>query len=203
MRHLRASATAVLAVFAIVGCSDDPKAPTEPGIRAPEAASPAVRKGLTIPLAEDDFTGTVRMTTGSSLVITRFAVRNGELVAHGVLNGTLTNGTVVKNLQIRNIPATVSEAPSEVQQVAYVAGLVQQEEVCPILHLELGPIFLDLLGLQLETNEIVIDLRAVAGPGNLLGNLLCALVGLLDETPLNIGLINQILDLINNLLSQF
>jgi hypothetical protein len=44
---------------------------------------------------------------------------------------------------------------------------------------------------------------AVSGPGNLLGNLLCALVGLLDQTPLNIGLINQLLAQINNLLSQF
>lgn len=52
------------------------------------------------------------------------------------------------------------------------------------------------------TNEIVIDLRAVPGPGNLLGNLLCAILGLLDQTRLNVALINQILALINNLLTQ-
>jgi hypothetical protein len=49
----------------------------------------------------------------------------------------------------------------------------------------------------------VIDLTAVPGPGNLLGNLLCALVGLLDQTPLDLGLINQLLAVINNLLGQF
>ena len=69
--------------------------------------------------------------------------------------------------------------------------------------LGLGPIFLDLLGLQLTTSEIIIDLTAVPGPGNLLGNLLCALVGLLDQTPLDVGLINQLLAVINNLLGQF
>lgn len=47
---------------------------------------------------------------------------------------------------------------------------------CPILELVVGPIFLDLLGLQIETNQIEIDITAVAGEGNLL----CVVVGLLD-----------------------
>lgn len=51
---------------------------------------------------------------------------------------------------------------------------------CPILELVVGEIFLDLLGLQVETSVIEIDITAVAGPGNLLGNLLCAVAGLLD-----------------------
>lgn len=42
------------------------------------------------------------------------------------------------------------------------------------------PIFLDLLGLELETDTIELDLTAVAGAGNLLGDLLCAVAGLLD-----------------------
>lgn len=53
--------------------------------------------------------------------------------------------------------------------------------VCPILFLELGPIFLDVLGLVVEVPDpIVVEIRAEEGPGNLLGNLLCALVGILD-----------------------
>jgi hypothetical protein len=51
---------------------------------------------------------------------------------------------------------------------------------CPILELESQPIFLDLLGLQVETETIALDITAIAGEGNLLGNLLCAVVGLLD-----------------------
>ena len=35
---------------------------------------------------------------------------------------------------------------------------------CRILHLDLGPIFLDLLGLQLTTSEIVVDLRRCRAP---------------------------------------
>ena len=201
MRYLRTLATAVVAASAIVGCSDDSKPPTAPGVQAPEAPPPDVRRGgLTAPITGVNGSGTLR--------ITQFAVKNGELVAHGVFNGTV-DGKTIKNKQIRNIPVTPSEATTSlsggtpaVQQVAYVASLVQQQQVCPIRHLEVGPIFLDLLGLQLETNEIVIDLRAVAGPGALLGNLLCAVVGLLDDTPLNVGLINQILAQINALLGQ-
>ncbi len=51
---------------------------------------------------------------------------------------------------------------------------------CPILTLDVGPIFLDLLGLQVDLSRIELDITAVAGEGNLLGNLLCAVAGLLD-----------------------
>jgi hypothetical protein len=36
------------------------------------------------------------------------------------------------------------------------------------------------LGLQVNLSRITLDIDAVRGPGNLLGNLLCALVGILD-----------------------
>jgi hypothetical protein len=57
---------------------------------------------------------------------------------------------------------------------------------CPILHLALGPLDLNLLGLVVHLDDcnngpVTVDLSAVAGPGNLLGNLLCSLAGLLDN----------------------
>jgi hypothetical protein len=55
-----------------------------------------------------------------------------------------------------------------------------EQDVCPILHLELGPLDLDLLGLRVQLNQVVLDVTAIPGPGNLLGNLLCAVAGLLD-----------------------
>jgi len=51
---------------------------------------------------------------------------------------------------------------------------------CPILHLHLGPINLNLLGLQVKTSEICLNIDANSGPGNLLGNLLCGLSHALD-----------------------
>jgi len=52
---------------------------------------------------------------------------------------------------------------------------------CPILNLELGPINLNVLGLQVDTSAICLDIHAERGGGNLLGNLLCAIGGLLDR----------------------
>jgi hypothetical protein len=52
---------------------------------------------------------------------------------------------------------------------------------CEILHLELGPLDLDLLGLEVHLDQVVLDITAQSGPGNLLGNLLCAVAGLLDR----------------------
>jgi hypothetical protein len=69
---------------------------------------------------------------------------------------------------------------------------------CDVLHLVLGPLDLDLLGLQVHLDKVVLDIVAATGAGNLLGNLLCAITGLLDgNTPLS-GLLSQL----NNLLGQ-
>jgi len=51
---------------------------------------------------------------------------------------------------------------------------------CPILHLALGPIHLDLLGLQVDTSAICLNIDAMPGEGALLGNLLCDVAHLLD-----------------------
>ena len=64
---------------------------------------------------------------------------------------------------------------------------------CEILHLDLGPLSLDLLGLQVDLSRIVLDITAQAGAGNLLGNLLCAVAGLLDNPGGLAKLLNQIL----------
>jgi hypothetical protein len=53
---------------------------------------------------------------------------------------------------------------------------------CTILHLVLGPLDLNLLGLKVHLNRVVLDITAQSGSGNLLGNLLCAVAHLLDNT---------------------
>jgi len=73
--------------------------------------------------------------------------------------------------------ASADAAPAGQQVQAQQVGA---QAVCDILHLDIGPISLDLLGLQLDLSQIVLDLTAVSGAGNLLGNLLCAVAGLLD-----------------------
>jgi hypothetical protein len=52
-------------------------------------------------------------------------------------------------------------------------GVLQDAE-CPVLHLVLGPLHLDLLGLIVDLNKVVLDITAI--PGTLLGNIFCQLV---------------------------
>ena len=47
---------------------------------------------------------------------------------------------------------------------------------------------------------VILDITAVAGAGNLLGNLLCALVGILDQSPINLTLLDSLLAQINAIL---
>ena len=73
---------------------------------------------------------------------------------------------------------------------------------CDILNLVLGPLDLNLLGLEVHLNQVVLDIIGTTGAGNLLGNLLCAVAGLLDGGgPLGqiAGLLNQILAILNGL----
>jgi hypothetical protein len=67
-----------------------------------------------------------------------------------------------------------------------------QPTACPVLHLELGPLDLNLLGLRVQLNQVVLDITAVPGPGNLLGNLLCAIAGLLNGVDLS-GVLGDLL----------
>jgi hypothetical protein len=96
-------------------------------------------------------------------------VQDGEAVLSGVLQGTVTNpdGSTER----------VSQQFSGVPLAVFNGG---DAESCQILFLDVGPIFLDLLGLQVDLSPIQLDVTAVPGPGNLLGNLLCGLVGILD-----------------------
>jgi hypothetical protein len=66
---------------------------------------------------------------------------------------------------------------------------------CDILRLVVGPLDLNLLGLRVQLNRVVLNITAEPGPGNLLGNLLCAVARLLDGTGLG-GVIRRILNAI-------
>lgn len=115
--------------------------------------------------------------------ITSFARQGANLVANGVLQGTLTDslGNVTNVTQNVALP------------VANITGS------CPILHLELGPLDLNLLGLQVHLDQVVLDITAQSGAGNLLGNVLCAVANLLNgNAPLGslANLLNQILGLL-------
>ncbi len=68
---------------------------------------------------------------------------------------------------------------------------------CQVLDLVLAPLDLNLLGLVVHLDRVHLNITAVPGAGNLLGNLLCAIVGLLDGA----GTLAQIAALLNQILA--
>jgi hypothetical protein len=61
--------------------------------------------------------------------------------------------------------------------------------------LTLGPLDLNLLGLMVHQDRVVLDITAQSGPDNLLGNLLCSVPQRLDGSSSQTGLVtllNQI-----------
>ena len=75
------------------------------------------------------------------------------------------------------------------------------DTTCDILNLSVGPLDLNLLGLEVHLDDcddgpVTLDITAEEGPGNLLGNLLCDLAGLLDSGSYQ-GRINSLLNRIS------
>jgi len=75
-----------------------------------------------------------------------------------------------------------------------------------ILHLELGPINLSLLGLNVSVDDcddpagpVILDITAQAGPGKLLGNLLTSVTHLLDGPGNGNGLVNALTRVANRI----
>src|SRR5687768_7663152 len=101
-------------------------------------------------------------TFNGTLKIAKFAVSNGTLVASGALSGTLTDENAVTTAIYRTVTLPVN-LPG-MAKAAAVGGIG-----CEILHLELGPLDLDLLGLVVHLDRVVLDITAVPGAGNLLG----------------------------------
>jgi hypothetical protein len=151
---------------------------------APAAAPGSITSTATGTFKNADGTGTFAGTFTPQ----RFSVVNGVLEATGLLKGTLTdaNGTKLGTVsQTATIPvntnATANAAPA----------------ACNILNLTLGPLNLNLLGLVVTLNQVHLTITAVPGVGNLLGNLLCAVAGLLNGG----GSLSQIAALLNSILA--
>lgn len=80
----------------------------------------------------------------------------------------------------------------------FTTNLLAAQGSCTILHLTLGPLDLNLLGLMVHLDRVVLDITAQSGSGNLLGNLLCAVAHLLDSGPFN-TILADLTDLLNQI----
>jgi hypothetical protein len=125
-----------------------------------------------------------------TFTVQRFEVVGDGIAAVGTFRGQITD-------------AAGNVLESGRQQIALPVANLQQalvDATCEILRLELGPLHLDLLGLVVDLDPVVLVITAESGPGNLLGNLLCAIAGLLDPGGLLEDILGELVDLLNQLI---
>jgi hypothetical protein len=144
--------------------------------------------------------------------IERFEVVGEQLLAVGQVSGRLGNRQI--NHQAAAFPVQITEgsltlrgapapAPAATPAVHHGGALtVIPAATCPVLHLTLGPLDLNLLGLTVHLNQVVLNIDAQSGPGALLGNLVCGIAHLLDigaALASIADLLNQALAILNGL----
>lgn len=130
-------------------------------------------------------------TFQGTATILEFAVDGKNVVATGTITG-IVNGS---QSFVSTFSAPITQSSGTTAQAAAPAQVAAAS--CQILNLVLGPINLNVLGLVISVpNPIVLNITAVPGAGNLLGNLLCSVANLLNGG----GALQQIADLLNQIL---
>jgi hypothetical protein len=163
-----------------------PAAPSAATAGAAPDAAPVAQNALGTLTSE--VTGTFTDANGGAGTFTgtftpsTFAAVGNQIQSTGVLTGNMVN----------------SDGTSQPVLQSQTFAVTQLDPVgCQVLDLVLAPLDLDLLGLVVHLDRVHLNITAVPGAGNLLGNLLCAIVGLLDGA----GTLAQIAALLNQILA--
>jgi hypothetical protein len=162
---------ALVAALATVALSAAAFTSSASAAPAPAAAPAAGGIGAAIPCTVGGVAGICNLT------VTGFTIINGVVNAVGTVTGP--GGTPVVPFQVP----------------------LQATGTCRILDLTLGPLHLDLLGLVVDLNQVHLTITAQQGPGNLLGNLLCAVANLLNGNGSPTAL-QQLVDQLNRALAR-
>ena len=212
---LTAGALGLALGIGIAACSNDhPTAPTSMSSTEADRSGPVPRgQSLSFDVAGPmtNSAGDVVANFAGTMRVTKFGFDQAanKLTVTGILNGTATyvDGTTPPVSIVDQLVTTTATLKKGAETASMSTGSRYQfassmysfTATCGILLLDLGPLHLDLLGLVVDLNEVILNITAESGANNLLGNLLCALTGLLDIGGA-IAAITSIIDSINNLL---
>lgn len=186
-----------LAVFAVTGLSSavTSTAATTAAATAQTTSASPIHAHVTGTTAKGG-------TLAGRFTPTRFVKRPTRVVAVGSLVGTLTraNGNTVHvdqtvRMPVRTVDFIGKRTATGTRQAATVAATGS----CQIVDLVLGPLDLDLLGVVVHLNKVHLNITAQTGPGELLGNLLCAVANLLNGVSLS-GLLGKVTRVLNRIL---
>lgn len=143
-----------------------------------------------------------------TLSILRFEARANQVVAIGIVRGTVAAGTalvgagtaVVGEVALPVQVTAASQAAPASSSSALVAQpqvAPQQTATCTALNLNLGAVNLNVLGLLVTTQPIAIDLSGDSSAP--VGNLVCTALDLLNNVVGLVGILNQILGALTGL----
>lgn len=197
---------AALAVIMAIGCGagagDNPTAgesQTTDGVQ-----QPVKQKALTAPV-----TGTLDGANFTGVLeVTQFVAENDQIFAIGHLTNIAVDSAKHAGNDIAKLKHATLKLPVGFEQPATPEGTTDGNVAsssaalapCDVLFLQLGPLDLDLLGLVVHLDQVTLNIDAQAGGGNLLGNLLCTITGLLDPLAFLQNLA-QIADLLNQVIA--
>lgn len=136
--------------------------------------------------------------------ITQFVEENGQIVAHGSFKGKVDGKPSKTDDAFAPVTGMSMTDPTGGQMSIAAVDPVDPGE-CNVLYLELGPLTLNLLGLEVELpNPLIINIDADPS-GGLLGQLLCSLAGgptgggLLDILNGLLGGLTNLVDFLNGI----
>jgi len=179
------------------------------GIPRTVAADAPSSRALILPLAGSG-DGGVRFT--GTVAVQRFVQRNGEVFAIGAVSGTVSGptGTIGTSFLLPvSFPVHIGDAVStrteggrirpSLLSAPHSGGRVVfvQATTCGVLHLDLGAVDLNLLGVGVTTTPVTIDINGdTAGP---VGNLVCAALNTVNNVVGLVNVLNSLLSVVTGL----
>jgi hypothetical protein len=152
------------------------------GLAVAIATIVAASVAATTASAAGERVGTTAETTTAmvdvSFAVKKFVARGGRLVAVGEVIGTYTSadGTEVARQPFAVNVKRIKAGSKASREMHARLGPQQATRICDILSLNLAPLRLELLGLIVELDRVVLTIKADSN-GGLLGSLLCGLAG--------------------------
>jgi hypothetical protein len=179
----------------------------------PTAGTAEQRPGpqaLVLPLAG---AGSGGVTFNGNVAVQRFVQQDGQVFAIGVVTGSVSGpaGPIGTSITLPvAFPVHVGHGltaraerepihPASRSATDYGARVIlAQATTCGVLHLDLGAVNLNLLGVVVTTTPVTIDINGdTGGP---LGNLVCTILATLNNVVGLVNLLNSLLGLVTGLL---
>jgi hypothetical protein len=145
-----------------------------------------------------------------TLSLQEFAVRGDQVVAVGMISGAVSGNPKQRRTGLQGpveLPVTAGQAADARPPIRNQRGtglwpggpMIRpvQQETCGVLHLETAGTTLNLLGLTVTLNPVVLDISGESG--GVLGNLVCQILAVLNNVVNLVGLLNQLLGLLGGL----